>query len=95
MTDENAKIILNNTGITQNIFSKNIEQIGLRIGDIVKDYELDEYGNPVPVNVNDLSIIFKRGPNTSGKDLNGKPLPNLSNYHLGMIKPLIFNQRLY
>ena len=92
-TDENAKIILNNTGLNKTVISKNIKKIELRIGDINKEYKLDNYGNPIPIDKNKLSKSFIKGPITEGKDINGNPLPNLSRYNIGMIKPIQFNEK--
>lgn len=91
VTDENAKIILDNTGLNKDIISNNIKKIKLRIGKINKEYKFDVNENPIPVDKKKLSTFFLKGPITSGKDLNGNYLPNLSKNNIGMIQPLKFN----
>lgn len=89
--DENAKIVLDNTGLNKDVILNNIKKINLRIGNINEEYTFDSNNNPLPVDKKKLSILFLKGPITNGKDLNGNYLPNLSNNYIGMIQPLKFN----
>ena len=73
----------------------NIKQINPRVGNISQEYKLDYYGNPVPIDIKSLSSIFQSGPTTSGKDLNGESFPNLSDFHVGMVKPLVFRWKIW
>ena len=88
MPDENARIILNNTGLKEKALSKQIKTINVRVGDIHNQFKIDTYGNPIPSDKLKLSKQFLKGPSVKGKDLNGNNLPDLSKYNIGMVKKL-------
>ena len=86
--DSVSDVTLTGTGVDTEPTHGRVEAQGLRIGPIDKLYRFDPNGYPVPISDGGLPATFRAGPKTSGSSVSGTSLPDLSEYPIGMIKPL-------